>query len=101
MTYELIMETKLEILKKNVAEFSCIHMENGQRMSLKLYSPALARTAGEKTREPLSDAYAVISPHPFTLGLFHSVWNIHPATGTENDQTDKQTDLGFCRAAAL
>lgn len=65
-------------------------MENGQRMSLKLYSPALARTAGEKTRESLSDAYAVISPHPFTLGLFHSAWNIYPATGTENDQTDRQ-----------
>lgn len=59
-------------------------MENGQRMSLKLYSPALARTAGEKTREPLSDAYAV-----------------HPATGTGNYQTDKQTDLDFCTAAAL
>lgn len=82
MTYEFIMEGKLGIKKKNK------YWRTGQRMSLKLYSPALTRTAGEKTRQTLSNAYAAILPHPFTLGLSHSEWNSYTVTDTENDKTD-------------
>lgn len=63
--------------------FHVIHIRNGQRMSLKLHSPALARAAGEKTRQPLSNAYAGILSHPFTLGLFHSIRNRYTVTDTE------------------
>lgn len=60
----------------------------GQRMSLKLNSPALSRIAGEKTRYPLTNAYVAILPHSFTLGLSHSVWNSYRVTDIENDKRD-------------
>lgn len=80
MTYEFIMEAKLGI-KKNK------YWRTGQRMSLKLYSPALTRLAGEKTRQTLSNAYAAILPHPF-FGAILLQWNSYTVTDTENDKTD-------------
>lgn len=66
-------------------------------MSLKLYSPALTRLAGEKTRQTLSNAYAAILPHPFTLGLSYSNGI---AIQSLTQRMIKQIYLGFYRAAS-